>query len=173
MSQISQIQIKFVATEDRLLLRVSSSTQQEFRFWLTARLVRMLYPALYDALSKTSPIAPQSIPAAKQEVLAFEHQQAVAKTDFNTGFKEVKQDFPLGEIPILVTRCQLRPNPDGNTVLALAPEQGQGIDVNLSNELLHSFTKLLVDACKIAEWPLDAKTLGHVQVESGENITLN
>mgnify|MGYP001814905993 CR=1 FL=1 len=133
----------------------------------------MLYPALYDALSKTSPVAAQSVPEAKQEVVAFEHQQAVAKTDFKTGFKEVKQEFPLGETPILVTKCQLRPNPDGNTVLALAPEQGQGIDVNLSNDLLHSFTKLLVDACKIAEWPLDAKTLAQTHFDSGENITLN
>ena len=173
MSQISQIQIKFIATEDRLLLRVSSSAQQEFRFWLTARLVKMLYPALYDTLSKTSPVAAQSVPEAKREVVAFEHQQAVSKTDFKTNFKEVKQDFPLGDTPILVTKCQLRPNPDGNTVLALAPEQGQGIDINLSNELLHSFTKLLTDACKIAEWQLGAQTLAQPTVSKDDNITLN
>ena len=173
MSQISQIQIKFVATEDRLLLRVSSSSQQEFRFWLTARLVKMLYPALYDTLAKTSSIAANNVPQAKHDVVAFEHQQAVAKTDFKTGFKEVKQDYPLGKTPILVTKCQLRPNPDGNTILALAPEQGQGIDINLSNELLHSFTKLLIDACKTAEWPLDAQPLSQASPASGDNVTLN
>ena len=173
MSNISQIQIKFVATEDRLLLRVSSSEQQEFRFWLTARLVKMLYPALYEALSKTSTLATTSTPNAKREVVAFEHQQAVAKTDFKTDFKEVKQSFPLGEQPILVTKCQLRPVNEGNTILALAPEKGQGIDINLSSDLMHSFTKLLVDAAKIAEWKIDAKTLSNPLEQSGDNITLN
>ncbi|MGR8948898.1 MAG: hypothetical protein ACU84Q_12680 [Gammaproteobacteria bacterium] len=173
MSQISQIQIKFVATEDRLLLRVSSSAQQEFRFWLTARLVRMLYPALYEALSKTSPSAAQSTPTAKPEVVAFEHERAVAKTDFKTGFKESEQTFPLGDEPILVTKCQLRPAKDGNTILALAPEHGQGIDINLSSDLMHSFTKLLVDAAKIAEWAIDAKPLLNPLDSSGENITIN
>ncbi|MEM7469644.1 MAG: hypothetical protein AAF387_22570 [Pseudomonadota bacterium] len=173
MSQISQIQIKFVATEDRLLLRVSSSNQQEFRFWLTARLVKKLYPALYDSLSKTSPTAAQSLPIAKQEVVEFEHQQAISKTDFKTEFKEAPQQFPLGETPILVTKCQLRPTQDGNTVLALAPEEGQGIDINLSLELLHSFTKLLVDAARIAEWSFDTTPLSSQQTSSDENVTLN
>lgn len=172
-SQISQIQIKFVATEDRLLLRVSSSTQHEFRFWLTARLVKLLYPALYEALSKTPSVAVQASPIDKKEVVAFEHEKAVAQADFKTGFKEVEQSFPLGEKAILVTKCQLRPQSDGNTVLALAPEEGQGIDINLSNDLLHSFTKLLTDAANVAEWPLDAETISSQIAVADDGVTVN
>lgn len=155
------------------MLRVSSSGQQEFRFWLTARLVKLLYPALYEALTKTSPIASQATPLAKREIVAFEHQQAVSQADFATGFKEDKQSFPLGEQPILVTKCQLRPQTDGNTILALAPEHGQGIDINLSTELLHSFTKLLTDAAKVAQWSLDATPISRGAAPSNDNVTVN
>ena len=172
-SQISQIQIKFVATEDRLLLRVSSGAQQEFRFWLTARLVKLLYPALYDALSKTPSAVTQATPIGKKEVVAFEHQKAISQADFTTGFKEIEQSFPLGDEAILVTKCQLRPQSDGNTVLALAPEEGQGIDINLSNELLHSFTKLLTDAAAIARWPLNTEIIADQTAASDDNVTLN
>ena len=172
-SQISQIQVKFVATEDRLLLRVSSSAQQEFRFWLTARLVKLLYPALYDALSKTPSAVTQQTPIGKKEVVAFEHHKAVSQADFTTGFKEIKQSFPLGDEAILVTKCQLRPQNDGNTVLALAPEEGQGIDINLSNELLHSFTKLLTDAANVAQWPLSTESIAEQSLSNDDNITLN
>lgn len=172
-SQINQIQIKFIATEDRLMLRVSSQNQHEFRFWLTARLVKLLYPALYDALSKSPNVAVQANPIGKKEVVAFEHEKAVARTDFKTNFKEAEQSFPLGETPILVTKCQLRPQPDGNTVLALAPEKGQGIDINLSNDLLHSFTKLLTDAALAAEWPLSKDPISSQIPDQDDKITVN
>ena len=173
MSNISQIQIKFVATEDRLMLRVSSSDQHEFRFWLTARLVKLLYPALYDALSKSPAVAVQASPIGKKEVVAFEHEKAVARTDFKTNFKETDQSFPLGETPILVTKCQLRPQAGGNTVLALAPENGQGIDINLNNDLLHSITKLLADAATSAGWTLDKDPISTPMPGKDEKITVN
>lgn len=155
------------------MLRVSSSAQHEFRFWLTARLVKLLYPALYDALSKTPAVAVQASPIGKKEVVAFEHEKAVSQTDFTTGFKETKQSFPLGEVPILVTKCQLRPQSDGNTVLALAPEKGQGIDINLNNDLLHSFTKLLTDAAASADWPLNKDPIQSHIPNKDEKITVN
>ena len=46
MTAISQIQMRYVPLEDRVLLRLNTSDQDEFRFWLTRRFVVMLISAL-------------------------------------------------------------------------------------------------------------------------------
>ena len=167
------MQIKFVAAEDRLLLRVASANDEEFQFWLTQRFVKLLYPALREALSRAPNVQTQSSPAAKREVLDFEHQRAVAQTDFATAYRESPKTYPLGEQPILITKSQLRPQSDGNLIVALAPDEGQGIDLNLNHHLQHSFAKLISDAAVVAEWELPIQTLQDQIVRETDNVTVN
>ncbi len=154
MAKIQQIQIKFVAVEDRLLLRVSSSDQVECRFWMTRRFVNLIWPALQQALADTPRIQTQVSAEVKKELLAFEHKKAVRDSDFNTPYKESPKSLPLGEQPILLAKMQLRKSESGEIVMALAPEQGPGIDLALTASLLHSLTELISNASHIAEWAL-------------------
>jgi hypothetical protein len=154
MAHIDQIQIKFVAVEDRLLLRVSSSDDLEFRFWMTRRFVKLIWPALGKALKATPRIQTQSSPAAKRELLAFEHQKAVIDSDFKTPYKETPKTLPLGNSPVLLAKMQMRRNDDGSTVMSLGPEEGAGIDLALDTGLLHSLAELISNGARVAEWDL-------------------
>ena len=155
MSQIAQVQITFVAAEDRLLMRFSTNKQEEFRFWLTRRFVRFLRPHLDRSLTQRPAIATQANPVAKQELLKFEQQRAVQNSDFKTPYQPRARNLPLGETPVLLTKFQLRPHDNGNITLAIGPEQGQGIDLALTPDLVHSIAALLDQAIAGADWSLD------------------
>ena len=154
MSQLDQLQITFSALEDRLLLRLSTQSAQEFRFWLTRRFVQGLLPLLQQSLSAHPRIQTQADPLAKLELLRFEHERALQNSDFKTPFKGVARSLPLGEQPVLLSRCEVRPRPDGAVVMVVAPEQGSGIDLALNPSLLHSIVALIEQALRAADWDL-------------------
>lgn len=154
MSQLDQIQISFVAGEDRLLLRVSTQNQEEFRCWLTRRFVKAIRPALAQAMAANPRIQNQADPLAKQELLRFEHEVARHTSDFATPYKGVARALPLGAAPVLLTRGQLKPQSGGDITLTLAPDQGGGIDLALNPTLLHSLVVLLDQTLQATDWDL-------------------
>lgn len=154
MSQLDQIQITFVAGEDRMLLRVSTQDRAEFRCWLTRRFVKAIRPGLQQALAAHPRIQHQVDPLARQELLRFEHEVARQNSDFATPYKDGARALPLGAAPVLLTRGQLRPQDGGGITLCLAPEQGGGIDLALNPTLLHSFVALLDQALLATDWDL-------------------
>ncbi|MGE3848152.1 MAG: hypothetical protein AB7I01_14840 [Gammaproteobacteria bacterium] len=169
MSGLDQIQLSFHAGEDRLLLRVSTTGGEEFRCWLTRRFVRALQPALRQALA-TRPMEKVPTDATVREALLdFERQAAVVGSDFSTPFRDVVRALPLGAQPLVLTRCQLRAQPDGGLLLALAPEQGQGLDLALAPKLLHSFMALLERTVEAAEWGLPAAPATAMQTTAALN----
>jgi hypothetical protein len=154
---IHQLQIAFDATEDRLLLRVSTTAQEEFRIFLTRRFIRILWPHLLQKLeSKVAIKAPA--PEARREVLAFEHEKAVRETDFSKPFSEpapaTPRLFPLGEAPFVAVHGQLRMESAGAYKLILNPAKGQGIEIGLDDRLMHSFCQLVETAARNADWDL-------------------
>ncbi len=175
MSQIAQVQITYVAGEDRLLLRVASGAHEEFRFWLTRRFVRALRPQLEKSLSEQPRIRVQPSADARRELLRFEHEQAVDRSDFRTPYQDdAARSLPLGSAPVLLTRFQLAAAANGAITLGLRPEQGQGIDLNLNAQLAHSLLALMDKAINGAEWDLDAVAIGPAPVSpEGSATALN
>lgn len=153
MNQIHQMQITFVPEEDRLLFRVNTVGRQraEFRFWFTRRYVRILWNGLLNMLKKVTKDQPSGVPVAK--VIAREHQEVVKQADFETAYEE-SNVFPLGDRPILLAVVGLGANAEGVPVLSMQPQQGQGIELSLNRQILHSFCRLLHEATIKAEWDL-------------------
>jgi hypothetical protein len=156
MSTIHQIQLRYDAVEDRALLRVSTTQLDEFRFWVTRRYARLLWKALTGSAARSARALTQSAPASREAVVAFEHEAAVAKADFQTRFQaERTATTPLGEAPVLLAQVKCAPLEGGLTLLGMHPVQGQGIEIRLDETLLHSLLKLLADAARAGEWDLD------------------
>jgi hypothetical protein len=154
MTQLHQIQLTYVPIEDRALLRLSTDDSCEYRFWITRRYAKLLWPALTRSLQSEGNVITQKEPGAKSAVLAFQHEAAIAGSDFKTEFKSAKLQTPLGDEPILLVRIHSRRLGDNLTLLAMHPEHGQGLELNLNNQLLHSLTKLLRDAANAGDWQL-------------------
>jgi hypothetical protein len=172
MTQLNQIQCRYVPLEDRVLLRVNSTDHSEFRFWLTRRYVRLLWPVLSQLLQGDPQISQASDEQARQAILAFQHESALSQSTFSTAFKEEQAKFPLGETPVLLARIQTKTTTQGQSILCLHPEQGQGIDLNMNKTLLHALIRLLTDAVQKAGWELET-TLPVAPGPSTEQMTIN
>lgn len=153
MAAPSQIQVRYIQEEDRILMRMNSVAGEEFRFWLTRRFLLRLWPVLQEALL-SSPAAKQyHDPASRQAIMAFEHERAQSKAAFDNPFRE-SDNLPLGKEPLVVTKAGFRHQDNGSLQLALKNTADQGIDLTLGNDVLHLLCKLLDDAAQQSGWKL-------------------
>ncbi len=165
--RLHQLKLDFIPEQDRLLLRVSTDNQIEVRLWLTRRALRLLWPLLLQMLRSSPDVALQSNPQARDALVGMQHEQALRQANFGDPFQEAPREMPLGAEPILVVRMRANKDDRGNQVLALLPQQGQGIHLTLDNTLLHSLCTLLQNAVAKSDWDilLELPTL-HTQADA-------
>lgn len=171
------MQVTYAPVEDRLLFRVNTRQRQEFRFWMTRRFVALLWKtilghlrAAHDAAkeageeldgenlqeSAIEEKAKQTPEPLKDAIIAKEHEEQVAKSDFKTQYQESSY-LPLGEQPLLLFGIGIKKGgPDGQqSILCMHPQKGEGIEISLNDQITHSLCRLVADATKKADWSLD------------------
>lgn len=161
MARLAQIQISFAPVEDRLLMRLNTDDGAEFRFWLTRRYVRILWPILHQLALPDTPASGATSPAAQAAVANFQREQALDQADFESAFESTAKALPLGADPVLLTRAQSKRSADGLPVLCLHPADGAGIDIALEPQVSHSLLALLENAVEAADWQLQNPAPGN------------
>jgi hypothetical protein len=151
---LEQIRIDFIPEHDRLLMRLASADRSEVLLWLTRRCVRLLWPLLVKMTESVPHIAQQPLPEARQALLGMEREQALSKANFSRPYDAEGRERPLGVEPIVVARLNTGRNDQGRHVLALLPQQGQGVTLALDDTLLHGLCKLLQDVVAKCEWDI-------------------
>jgi hypothetical protein len=155
---IHQIQIRHDETEDRLLLRLSTTDNCEFRFWLTRRFTRRLWGMLVQMLEWDQAVKQQVVPETRRTVLEIQHEGYSRQANYAKQFEEPAQEaprrLPLGEAPVLLARAKGKKGEHGAQLLGLHPLQGQGIDITLDTKLLHIFTRLLREQVANTDWDI-------------------
>jgi hypothetical protein len=106
-------------------------------------------------LAKDNLVLLQESEEAKKEVMSFLQEEAAQNMDFSQNFEDNFASLPLGDQPVLLAKAGAKTNQDGVQVLSLHPESGQGIDLALNQQLIHSICKLLQDTVSKTEWNLD------------------
>jgi hypothetical protein len=154
MAQIEQIQFRYVPQEDRLLLRIKTRDRSELRFWMTRRYLKLLWPVLVKLLESNAQVQQQSDPQSRRTVLSFQHEQALARSDLSTDYREDAAQTPLGEAPVLLAKIQVKRDASASPVLCLHPLQGQGVELAMNEVMLHSFCKLISDQLPSTDWDL-------------------
>ncbi|MDP1611756.1 MAG: hypothetical protein Q8M11_11935 [Sulfuritalea sp.] len=150
--QLEQFTASYDSGQDRLLLRIRSSDDAEYRFWITRRYLALLWPILmkmaddFGARKSTDPLT-------RNTLAELAHGQAVGNADFSSQYKDGSL-FPLGEEPILLARITVKPTTGNTQTLTLLPQQGQGINLDLDERLVHVLARLLQQAAVAAEWGL-------------------
>ena len=142
--QIHQMNITYSATQDRLLLRVSTTQAQEFRIWLTRRFVKLLLGLLVKEIDKRGGMPNM---ATKQETVSMLKQGAMEQK------YEVKPEvtYPFGEDGILASKIKATTREDENLDLELLPPKGKGLTVTLNQSLLFMFYSMLRQATNQSE----------------------
>ena len=138
-----------------MLFRVSGGDADEVRIWLTRRLVKQLWPNLVQLLSnKVAQEIPTANHDARRMVLGMQHEAAVGQADFSQPYRTRPMQFPLGESPFVAAKITMNVLPSALYLLALHPAEGRGVDLRLTEPLLHGWRRMLQKACREAEWDL-------------------
>lgn len=160
MAELSQIQISFSEIEDRFLLRISTSDNEEFRFWLTRRFTSRLFPLMIETIQAIPDVASQKNATNRNAVMDFQRDQATQGADFSTPFSADKEEivYPLGEDAVLVVRGTLAQKSDNLFNLALKDANDMGIDFGFNTDILYLLHKLLHDSLQRTNWGLSFST---------------
>jgi hypothetical protein len=159
---LQQLQVTYHQQQDRVLLRAAfkgpDEPRQELRAWITRRMVPPLWSGMLRALStQISLELPQSAQASR-EIIGMKHEASVAEQaargNFNDGFDNSAQEYPMGEEPLLIDALRFTVNPHEPVRINFAPPDGKGFEIAFSSAVLHAFCKLLQDAVKSAQWNL-------------------
>jgi hypothetical protein len=154
--QLEQFSASYDAAQDRLLLRIRSSDDAEFRFWITRRYLALLWPLLMKMADDFS-ARKATDPATRSTLAELAHGEAVNKADFGSAYRDGSL-YPLGEEPVLLGRVTVKPLQNNTQTLTLLPQEGQGINLDLDEKLVHVLARLLQQAAVAAEWALNLDT---------------
>jgi len=141
--QIRQLQVACDQVQDRLLLRISSQDDEEYRIWLTRRFLRELWPHLSRLAGKqvvATPIVGET-PA----------DEAV---NFDQAFSEENATFPLGSTPLLSSELKVDTLSDGTFNLTFREGRERSFQLAVNADLLHTLCAMLRAGAEHAQWNL-------------------
>jgi len=156
MAMIRQIQARYDAEQDRILLRVSRDDDKEFRIWLTRRFLSLILKALNQHLEIDPDISSQTSPSSKEEVKAFKREQALEQADFQQPFADSEESYPIEQTVPVAFKLNYSLLRDGLLRLQLLPRQGEGLDFVLTSQISISFIEMLTAAGVKGQWQLTA-----------------
>src|SRR5699024_4071528 len=148
-SSLKQMKISYEPREDRLLLKVSSSANHEFRVWLTRRFSALLLRVLREQLDKQG----GSAEVASREQTRQQLKQGAFDQAYALG---PQPSFPPGESGILAFRIQCSESPDGVLKPQLLPAEGRGVNLALDASMLYMLHSLLEQAVNSTDWQIAA-----------------
>lgn len=145
--KLHQINVQYSHVEDRILLRASTENDDEYLIWLTRRFTRMLLGMLGHEIKKRG--------GAKTPGAQKETKRLFSEGTFEQPYAEnAPKKRPLGA-GLLACSIKTTVAGDGNLILEIQSEAGQGIVFNLNNTLLYMFYSLLMQGVTQTEWQLD------------------
>lgn len=163
--QLEQLNLTYLPSEDRILLRIGFSTQdsekpkQEIQVFFTRRMLQRMWPTMMDAIGSHMRLNRPEAAFASDDLINMEHAQAVnaikEKGDFDQDYQTENRTALNGEKPLLLESIKFHLKANEAFWIQLFPQQGGTVDLRLNTSLLHGFCKLLLDAEIASGWGLD------------------
>lgn len=190
--QIRQLSVSYLADQDRIVMRVHTSADEEIPMWLTRRMCSQLWPLLNRIATDLFAVPPNAVsdggvdlnqlsPETRQMLVDMQRQEALQNADFSASYQGASAKRPLGDTPLLVTEVNITPQPhktNGQLQLQLHfkevlenTPQVRGFEVVLSSDLVFSVMHLLESALTQSEWGIHATSPLNFDSESDFDLT--
>lgn len=153
-SKVQQIQLSFNAEQDRLVLTITTSDFNEFRFWLTRRVCI----GFWQMLQKL-----QGMMLKDEEDQRVERQESAKQIHKETAKPEVAKyatrvtQTPLGNEPLVLFKFSARADEQDYVYFHLEDPKGVGIDFAGEGFLVTVLSQLMVKAIAQADWGLEGR----------------
>ena len=144
--QIRQLQIANDSVQDRLMLRVGTQANEEYRIYFTRRFLREIWPHLVEMLNghlRGMPLSIVEAEAPADEATSFEHS-----------FIDENPSYPLGATPLLASEAALEVSGDSTARLILREGRERRFNLDLNSEILQALCTMLRAANDQAGWDL-------------------
>lgn len=166
--QVHQINFQYVPEDDRIVLRLNDTDNHEKCYTLTRRYVKGMISAFdsYFQAQQQRVSSKDLTPQAKQAMLEFERDQALSESNMSAPYTAT----PSPADPILLFQFKLQERNNGEIVMGLFPKVGNGIELTVTQNLMHSLYYLLSQAIEKAEWGLEFRMQ---QTNRPQNKTIN
>ncbi|MBP20034.1 MAG: hypothetical protein QF715_16995 [Pseudomonadales bacterium] len=152
-SAINQMQMLYNPEEDRILFRVNTTDNKEFRFWVTRRYTFLLMKVLKEHLEADPDVSMQGSPDAKQAVKNFKQEKAIQESNFGQKFKDDPNELPMGDDIPLAFKLTYNMRED-KLHLGIQPRTGQGINLVIDRQINTSMVQLIISATQKADWTM-------------------
>ncbi len=146
-NKLHQINMQYSPVEDRILVRTSTTNNEEYLIWLTRRYTRILLDLIQKEIDERGGTTNV---ASKQETKQLFKQGAFEKPYA----EEQPKTKPLGDKGILAYAIKSGKDSNGNFVLELKSNDNKGITYNLNDTMLYMVYSLLSQSIAKAEWNL-------------------
>jgi hypothetical protein len=159
---IHQLSVTYHQEEDRLLVRVSSHQNEEFRLWLTRRLTLALMPGLAKTATDQLALQTQGSDLAappdiqRQRIVEdFRKEALTYASDLKTPYQAQDATLPMGKEPLLVTEVKISLLKSGKLQLVFIeklPEPGRKVQIAMGAQLTQGLLQLLNKCLKKSQW---------------------
>lgn len=161
---IRQFNASYVAEEDRVLFRLTTTEGEEFRLWLTrVRVSEILALGERAAVVKVARVESNLLPQQAQAVAEFKQQAAKQSTQF-TEFQPA-QKLPLGAEPLLVKGLRMEMQ-DQAVVLHMEVSAGRMLSLKLNDDMVAKLRILLEKISENARWQIHAASATAIEKPS-------
>ncbi len=131
-------------------MRVASTTDEEYRIWITRLFLKKIWSHLAKCLRKN----------AEAQTLANASNSAEAgpeteKTKFGQAFRDDNATYPLGSTPFLASEMDFDTLKDDIQRLTFREGRERRLPLLLTPELLEAFCSMLRAAADKAQWMLN------------------
>jgi hypothetical protein len=140
--RIRQIQVAYEPVHDRLLLRLATTSREEFRIHVTRRFLRSWWPQLTAALQRelrggSDATAGRGSPGSFAEPYAGNAQR-----------------FPLGYAPVLAAEGLVEPAGPQKCNIVLREAKERSVSFVVDRELMQALCSMLRAGSRNADWGL-------------------
>jgi len=155
---IHQIQIKYDALADRLLMQVRTRADEVFAIWLTRRMVQRLLPPFQQIGTRLSlaKAHPDSVlmPEARAMLEDAARSRPLPNADFTQQFSTDNTRQPMGPEPLLAAEVELQADPHRGLRMQVREAQGRHVTLQFNEELHVALSRLFEQALAAADWGL-------------------
>jgi len=141
--QIRQLQVACDQVQDRLLLRISTQEDEEYRIWLTRRFLREVWPHLSRLAGKQAVATPIVGETPADEAV-----------NFDQAFSDENATYPLGSTPLLCSELKVDTLSDGTFNLIFREGRERSFQLAVNADLLQTLCAMLRAGAEHAQWNL-------------------
>lgn len=156
--EFQQVMIHFVPNEDRIMMRLNSSKNEQFSMALSRRFVKTVWSPLVYVLSADPQFSTYD-EATKKAAMEFKNEEVMSKANHETPFQQEGVTYPWGETPLLATKAIVKHPENALPILGLYAENNLGFEFPSNHHVLHYIYKAISNMVKDIDWDLDLSQL--------------